>query len=107
MQEDLAKERNATTRLWAKRETQIQGVVESTVDRLRPASNFAGLKTPRQLCHPKIAPGAPYDETAFIERCVESKTFALMSARTKQEHDRGAMRSDGGPTEDRCAMTID
>lgn len=31
MQDDLARERKAAVRLWAKREAQIQGVIESTV----------------------------------------------------------------------------
>ncbi len=31
MQVDLAREKRATTRLWAKREVQIQGAIEATV----------------------------------------------------------------------------
>ncbi|WP_352531840.1 MULTISPECIES: SOS response-associated peptidase [unclassified Mesorhizobium] len=35
-----------------------------------PASNFAGLKAPTQLCHLNIAAAAPYDDAAIVERCV-------------------------------------
>lgn len=42
----------------------------SAHDGERPASNFAGLKAPRQLCHLNIAAVAPYDNAAFVERCV-------------------------------------
>ncbi|ESY73696.1 hypothetical protein X740_32180 [Mesorhizobium sp. LNHC221B00] len=42
MQEDLAKERKATTRLWAKREAQIQGVIESTVGMYGDLQGIAG-----------------------------------------------------------------
>lgn len=42
MQDDLAKERKATTRLWAKREAQIQGVIESTVGMYGDLQGIAG-----------------------------------------------------------------
>jgi hypothetical protein len=42
MQEDLARERKATTRLWAKREAQIQGVIESTVGMYGDLQGIAG-----------------------------------------------------------------
>ncbi|MER8823267.1 DUF2130 domain-containing protein [Mesorhizobium sp. M0991] len=42
MQEDLAKERKVTTRLWAKREAQIQGVIESTVGMYGDLQGIAG-----------------------------------------------------------------
>ena len=47
MQEDLAKERKAITRPWAKREAQIQGVIESTVGMysdLQGSSRFSRSK---------------------------------------------------------------
>jgi len=42
MQEDLARERKAATRLWAKREAQIQGVIESTVGLYGDLQGIAG-----------------------------------------------------------------
>ena len=42
MQSDLEKERKATTRLWAKRETQIRGVIESTVGMYGDLQGIAG-----------------------------------------------------------------
>ncbi|MBZ9988862.1 DUF2130 domain-containing protein [Mesorhizobium sp. BH1-1-5] len=42
MQDDLARERKATTRLWAKREAQIQGVIESTVGMYGDLQGIAG-----------------------------------------------------------------
>ncbi|RWB15074.1 MAG: DUF2130 domain-containing protein, partial [Mesorhizobium sp.] len=42
MQEDLARERKATTRLWAKREAQIQGVIVSTVGMYGDLQGIAG-----------------------------------------------------------------
>lgn len=42
MQDDLAKERKATIRLWAKREAQIQGVIESTVGMYVDLQGIAG-----------------------------------------------------------------
>jgi hypothetical protein len=42
MQHDLNRERKATTRLWAKREAQIQGVIESTVGMYGDLQGIAG-----------------------------------------------------------------
>lgn len=42
MQDDLNRERKATTRLWAKREAQIQGVVDSTVGMYGDLQGIAG-----------------------------------------------------------------
>jgi hypothetical protein len=42
MQEDLERERKATTRLWAKREAQIRGVIESTVGMYGDLQGIAG-----------------------------------------------------------------
>lgn len=42
MQEDLARERKATIRMWAKREAQIQGVIESTVGMYGDLQGIAG-----------------------------------------------------------------
>ncbi|UVC15294.1 DUF2130 domain-containing protein [Mesorhizobium onobrychidis] len=42
MQDDLNKEKRATTRLWAKREAQIQGVIESTVGMYGDLQGIAG-----------------------------------------------------------------
>jgi hypothetical protein len=42
MQIDLARERKATTRLWAKRETQIQGVIDATVGMYGDLQGIAG-----------------------------------------------------------------
>jgi hypothetical protein len=42
MQADLAKERKAMTRLWAKRESQIRGVIESTVGMYGDLQGIAG-----------------------------------------------------------------
>jgi len=42
MQDDLARERKATIRLWAKREVQIQGVIESTVGMYGDLQGIAG-----------------------------------------------------------------
>jgi hypothetical protein len=42
MQTDLDRERKAMTRLWAKRETQIQGVIESTVGMYGDLQGIAG-----------------------------------------------------------------
>lgn len=42
MQADLDRERKAMTRLWAKRETQIQGVIESTVGMYGDLQGIAG-----------------------------------------------------------------
>lgn len=42
MQADLEKERKATTRLWAKREAQIRGVIESTVGMYGDLQGIAG-----------------------------------------------------------------
>jgi hypothetical protein len=42
MQADLAKERKTMTRLWAKRETQIRGVIESTVGMYGDLQGIAG-----------------------------------------------------------------
>jgi hypothetical protein len=42
MQLDLDKERKATTRLWAKREAQIRGVIESTVGMYGDLQGIAG-----------------------------------------------------------------
>jgi hypothetical protein len=42
MQMDLDKERKAMTRLWAKREAQIQGVIESTVGMYGDLQGIAG-----------------------------------------------------------------
>jgi hypothetical protein len=42
MQNDLDKERRAMTRLWAKREAQIQGVIESTVGMYGDLQGIAG-----------------------------------------------------------------
>ena len=46
MQADLARERKAMTRLWAKRETQIQGVIESTVGMYGDLQGIAGRALP-------------------------------------------------------------
>jgi len=42
MQDDLNKEKKATTRLWAKREAQIQGVIEATVGMYGDLQGIAG-----------------------------------------------------------------
>jgi len=42
MQEDLDKERKAMTRLWAKREAQIRGVIESTAGMYGDLQGIAG-----------------------------------------------------------------
>jgi hypothetical protein len=42
MQNDLDKERRAMTRLWAKREAQIHGVIESTVGMYGDLQGIAG-----------------------------------------------------------------
>jgi hypothetical protein len=42
MQDDLAKERKTMTRLWAKRESQIRGVIESTVGMYGDLQGIAG-----------------------------------------------------------------
>ena len=42
MSEDLARERKAMTRLWAKREMQIQGVVEATMGMYGDLQGIAG-----------------------------------------------------------------
>jgi hypothetical protein len=42
MQADLDRERKAMTRLWAKREAQIQGVIESTVGMYGDLQGIAG-----------------------------------------------------------------
>ena len=42
MQSDLEKERKATTRLWAKREAQIRGVIESTIGMYGDLQGIAG-----------------------------------------------------------------
>jgi hypothetical protein len=42
MQADLEKERKAMTRLWSKREAQIQGVIESTVGMYGDLQGIAG-----------------------------------------------------------------
>jgi hypothetical protein len=42
MQADLDKERKATTRLWAKREEQIRGVIESTAGMYGDLQGIAG-----------------------------------------------------------------
>lgn len=42
MQDDLARERKATIRLGAKREAQIQGVIESTVGMYGDLQGIAG-----------------------------------------------------------------
>jgi hypothetical protein len=46
MQADLAKERKAMTRLWAKRESQIRGVIESTVGMYGDLQGIAGKALP-------------------------------------------------------------
>ncbi len=46
MQDDLDKERKAMTRLWAKREMQIQGVIESTVGMYGDLQGIAGRALP-------------------------------------------------------------
>src|SRR5262245_40783127 len=46
MQADLAKERKAMTRLWAKRESQIRGVIESTVGMYGDLQGIAGKVLP-------------------------------------------------------------
>jgi hypothetical protein len=42
MQADLDREKKAMTRLWAKRESQIQGVIESTVGMYGDLQGIAG-----------------------------------------------------------------
>ncbi len=42
MQDDLNKEKKAMTRLWAKRDAQIQGVIESTVGMYGDLQGIAG-----------------------------------------------------------------
>ena len=42
MQADLDRERKAMTRLWAKREVQIRGVIESTVGMYGDLQGIAG-----------------------------------------------------------------
>jgi hypothetical protein len=42
MQEDLDKERKAMTRLWAKREAQIRGVIESAAGMYGDLQGIAG-----------------------------------------------------------------
>jgi hypothetical protein len=46
MHADLERERKAMTRLWAKREAQIQGVVESTVGMYGDLQGIAGKILP-------------------------------------------------------------
>lgn len=46
MQDDLAKERKATVQRWAKREAQIQGVIESTVGMYGDLQGIAGRAMP-------------------------------------------------------------
>jgi len=46
MQADLERERKAMTRLWAKRETQIQGVIQSTVGMYGDLQGIAGSVLP-------------------------------------------------------------
>ena len=46
MQADLDKERKTMTRLWAKREMQIQGVIESTVGMYGDLQGIAGRALP-------------------------------------------------------------
>src|SRR5262245_55234530 len=46
MQADLAKERKAMTKLWAKRESQIRGVIESTVGMYGDLQGIAGKALP-------------------------------------------------------------
>jgi hypothetical protein len=46
MQADLAKERKTMTRLWAKRESQITGVIESTVGMYGDLQGIAGKALP-------------------------------------------------------------
>jgi hypothetical protein len=42
MEEDLAKERRTMTRLWAKREEQIRGVIDSTAGMCGDLQGIAG-----------------------------------------------------------------
>lgn len=46
MQADLDRERKSMTRLWAKREAQIQGVIESTVGMYGDLQGIAGRALP-------------------------------------------------------------
>ena len=46
MQADLDRERKAMTRLWAKREAQMQGVIESTVGMYGDFQGIAGRVLP-------------------------------------------------------------
>lgn len=64
MQSDLEKERKATTRLWAKREAQIRGVVEATVGMYGDLQGIAGkaLQEIDALSPPALeAPVPEYD----------------------------------------------
>src|ERR1700758_4677421 len=46
MEDDLAKERKTMTRLWAKREEQIRGVIESTAGMYGDLQGIAGKSLP-------------------------------------------------------------
>jgi hypothetical protein len=47
MEQDLAKERKTMIRLWAKREEQIRGVIESTVGMYGDLQGIAGKGLPK------------------------------------------------------------
>ncbi len=63
MQQDLDKERKTLTRLWAKREEQIRGVIESTAGMYGDLQGIAGrtLQEIEGLDMPLLEAGEPYD----------------------------------------------
>jgi hypothetical protein len=62
MQSDLDKERKATTRLWAKREAQIRGVVEATVGMYGDLQGIAGKALQEiEALSPPALEGPEYD----------------------------------------------
>lgn len=62
MQSDLDKERKATTRLWAKREAQIRGVVEATVGMYGDLQGIAGKALQEiEALSPPALEGPAYD----------------------------------------------
>jgi hypothetical protein len=63
MQSDLEKERKATTRLWAKREAQIRGVIESTVGMYGDLQGIAGKVFQEiEALSPPALEGPEYDD---------------------------------------------
>lgn len=65
MQSDLDKERKATTRLWAKREAQIRGVVEATVGMYGDLQGIAGKALQEiEALSPPALDASDYDDAA-------------------------------------------